>query len=1094
MKGNIGLTKIINFNRSQSSPDTKSCEKKRDERLASVALTIGSSGNKISPRLLSPSGTSRRFSFQPEDLAQLSDSFELQVSFTDRDESRKYVLLPTDTVALLLDDILADDVYVGSSHEIYQLVLSINGNVISLNDWNKRVCDIISPLNNVLAVHRRKDTKPPFMDKKLTKKDIWMLCAEMRMPYQTRLKREKELRKKSTQLPEILANLSEPFKTLFIEALNEKNEFKKGTSNKMVASEANGLHMVVIFCFQDFLSKKNKSEARDEFMEAIATVVFKAAKTKQKRNALRILVKWLKYFRGRDFSNVPLSPDQQSPNFLIKYYKPILEQLAKDEDLQEFSNEEMPSLDVLSKGRRPIMIKPTKVKAPTKNLEYKLKADYIYCKSLHSFDYLDAGDFANCKHNDRRSKKYIKELTLFTNETSYVVAYEILNGDNPCIRGEIIDEWIRIAHCLLQLRDYHSAQGVVGGLSMSCIYRLKKSWEFATKGNLLKIVKDRLSNNNYADQRAALLRSMDEDDEQYGMKIIPFIGMIQKDLEKVDQIPKVLDNESINKRKYELVAKCVSNVISQTELPGERTFNFWQIDEKMRKLYDVAAQGDPSKSDYYEDLNDKADDYVKKERAEILCNQGARSKLVTLTLMNVLTLGSLWYMFYVYVYDSKTAYQLCHWTFYCIGCLLSCYVTTITVFENEQAEDLDHLKGEDTSISKTQTCCSSERAISYFLDAIGLGIIPAFWRAWRKNVMYENIYDQIDSWKKEFSLQNSVTVLFLHLPLVVLFVYTKVRSLEITKIDYYMVLIFPLMSVCYTIFHMFRGAHETIFLVSGRTIVFAGFISLCTDFLLRVGSVVGLSSYLLRAAMCIDQSFGCIEEMIAASHGEDFCDKLPANGLEAAQCCECEGGSIPDDTESLMYRVSAMLIFAILFAYEFSWVVFFHYRYNNQHAQVSAVNEISGWKKFMLKIVQATVLMVSFATINIPLLGMYRPKYRQVEHCIRVIFSIIMTVLFIFLDDLLDNTSVMIGLGIVIPVHIIAYIFFERAFTIQEDEERPSTNYKNNFFGDRFSNLFSQVTTSQSDLGLSHSDVLVENKTESENLDSKISYDGKSVY
>merc|ERR1719285_1057670 len=129
--------------------------------------------------------------------------------------------------------------------------------------------------------------------------------------------------------------------------------------------------------------------------------------------------------------------------------------------------------------------------------------------------------------------------------------------------------------------------------------------------------------------------------------------------------------------------------------------------------------------------------------------------------------------------------------------------------------------------------------------------------------MYEDIYGEIDSWKKEFSLQNAVTVMCVHLPLVVLFVYTKVRSLEITKINYYMVLIFPLMSICYTIFHMFRGAHETIFLVSGRTIVFAGFISLSTDFVLRVGSVVGLLSYLLRAARCIDQSFGCIEEMIA---------------------------------------------------------------------------------------------------------------------------------------------------------------------------------------------------------------------------------------
>jgi len=1099
---NIRLARIDHIKRSQSTEHTDTIEKKseRDVRTASVAITLGQCKSDLFQTQISSRSPSMRHSFHSTAITQPSDSFELQISFTDLNESRMYLLLPTDTVALLLDDIIADEVYIDSKLEIYQLEFSINGNILSLNDWNKKVSDIINSQNNKVAVRRRKDMKPPFMDEDLTKADIWMLCAGLRMPYQIRLRREKELKKKSVELPQILANLSEPFKTLFIEALNEKDDLNKKTSSKTVAYYANGLQMVVIFCFRDFLSKKNKNKARDELMEAIANVVFFATKTKHRRNALRILVKWLFYFRVRDFSNVLAYPDQQAPNFLRKYYQPILKQLDTDEDLQylHISRTEMPSLDVLSRGRQTQEIKPKNITSPPKSLEFKVKADYIYNKSLKLFNNLDAGDFANCKHNDRRSMKYIKELTLFTNETSYVVAYEILNGDNPSLRGERIDEWIRVADCLLQLRDYHSAQGVVGGLSMSCIHRLKKSWEYTKNGNLLKIVKDRLSNNNYADQRAALLRSMDEGDEEHGRKVIPFIGMIQKDLEKIDQIPKVLDNESINKRKYELVSKCVSNVISQIEFRGQSTVKYWKIQEVMRKLYDVAAYGDSTKSDYYEILNNTADDYVQNERAKMLCNQGARSKLVTSTMMNVLTYGSLWYMFYVYVDYSWTVYQMWHLTLFCFGCILSCYVTTITVFESEEG-DFNQLNGDETSISKTQICCSSERAISYVFDGIGLGIIPAFWRAWTENVMYENIYDEIDSWKKEFSLQNSVTVLFLHLPLVVLFLYTKVRSLEITRIEYYMVLIFPLMSISYTIFHMFRGAHETIFLVSGHTIVFAGFISLSTDFLLRVGSFIGLLSYLLRAASCIDLSFGCIQKMI--DNGEKFCQYLPDNGVEAAQCCECKGGSIPSDTESRMYIVWAFLIFVILFVYEFGWVIFFHYqynkeRYNKDRVQVSAVNELSWWKKFSLKIVQAVFLMVTFVTINIPLLGMYRPAYRQVEHCIRLLFSIIMSILFIYWDDLLHNSSVLIGLFTVIPVHIIAYIFFERAFFQREDTDSTTTSYRTMFKTDRISSLFSMATTSFSDLELAHGDSITDRKTELECRDSnsKLSpYDMKAM-
>merc|ERR1719317_753739 len=323
-------------------------------------------------------------------------------------------------------------------------------------------------------------------------------------------------------------------------------------------------------------------------------------------------------------------------------------------------------------------------------------------------------------------------------------------------------------------------------------------------------------------------------------------------------------------------------------------------------------------------------------------------------------------------------------------------------------------------------------------------------------MMYEDIYGPIHSWKKEFSLQNSITGMGMHLPLVVYFLYTNIRSLEITQMDYYtgyLVLFFPFLSISYTIFHMFRGAHETIFLVSGRTIVFAGFISLSTDFLLRVGSTVGLLSYLLRAARCIDQNFECIEMMI--HHGEEFCELLPANGLQAIECCECEGGSIPTDTESLMFKTYAFLLFLILFFYEFGWVIFFHYQYNKkeeQRVKFNVVNEISSWKKFLLKMVQASVLMVTFAIINIPVLGMYRPSYRQIEQYIRVLFSIIMAILYVLLDDLLNNHSVLIGVGIVIPIHVIAYVFFERAFSQQDSQDsNTSTSIIKRFKTERFS-------------------------------------------
>jgi hypothetical protein len=1037
--------------------------------LSSVAITV--SGRR-STDTVSPRSRELGSSYRVRALSQHSDSFELKVNFKDLNESRRYIQLETDTIALLLHDIIASRVY-PDTLQIWQLEFSIDGKVMSANDWNKKLSYAIKSQDSELIVYRRKDAQPPYMNEKMTKKDIYTLYSDMIMSWQERLKREKELRKMSVKLSQILANLPDHFKTVLIDALNESED---------AAKDANELQMVVIFCFQDFLSKDNKP--RHEFMGALANVIFKSNKTNHKLNALRILVKWIQNFRGRDFPVHGESAKLQTIKLLKQYYEPILEHFDRDEDfksLQDFHNirKMMPRMRDLENGRLPRGVHTKNIKLPSKNMQWQVKADYIYKKSLTLFDSLDAGDFANCKHKVRRSQKSIKEMTNFTNYTSLVVAGEILKGDDASLRGELIDDWIRIAGYLLTSRDYHSAQGVVGGLSLSCIYRLKKSWEFAKNGSMLRIVQNRLNNNNYADQRGALLKSVDKDDDAYKQKVIPFLGMIQKDLEKVDQIPKLLDDGSINRRKYLLVAKCVSNVIKQKDFkarPAERpVMRYRQIYADMEKLYKDAEQED-QKTESFDKLDEKADEYVKIERGQMLCNQSVRSKLVTLTLMNVLTWVLVWCMFLVYILDSKSAYTMWHLGLFVLGCLLSCFITRITIFEFEVEEDLNQIGGTEDDNRESKSC-SKSRIISYLFDMIGLGILPAFWRAWKVNMMYENIYGHIDSWKKEFSLQNSVTMVGLQLPLVTLFLYTNVRNLYITKMRNYMVLILPLITISFTIFHLFRGAHETIFLVSGRTIVIAGFISLLTDFLIRVTSVLALLSWFLRAAKCIDENFACIEEEI--EHGEGFCAEHPIGSDIRNWCCECEGGEYPTDEQELMYKLYATLLFVIVFVYEFGWVLFFHHRYNKKEDQLVHVeNDISGWKKFLMKMLQALLLMVTFSIINIPVLGMYRPKYRQVEQCIRVILSISMVIMFLMWDNLIEDFSIWLAIGIVIPIHIIAYIFFEMAFHQKEGqgstlsqgfEYMKFQTERMSFLPGRAKELlsFSTATVSNSDMDLS---------------------------
>jgi len=208
--------------------------------------------------------------------------------------------------------------------------------------------------------------------------------------------------------------------------------------------------------------------------------------------------------------------------------------------------------------------------------------------------------------------------------------------------------------------------------------------------------------------------------------------------------------------------------------------------------------------------------------------------------------------------------------------------------------------------------------------------------------------------------------------------------------------------------------------------------------LIRALSLIALLAYFLRASSCIDDNDICIDELI--EHGEDFCYNSTSIILNT-DCCDCEGGgSIATDDESFMFKLYAGITGLVIFLYEYAWVLLFHYNYNKKEEKRVRENidqDRSNWYIIYInltKVLQAMILCATFTIINIPFLGMYRPKYRQLEHCIRILISIAMGIMFVLWDDVIDNTSILIAMATVIPVHAIAYLIFDRAMSQQEDQ------------------------------------------------------------
>jgi len=223
---------------------------------------------------------------RPSIICTIPEKIVLEVTFSDLNKFKTLEVYETDTIALLMDDIIATNVYLDNNLEIYELELLVDGDIVSMDRWNWKINDVIAPSARTnLIVFRHKGAEPPFVTKNFSNRDVWKMCTEMRKSYQRRVNREKKLRTMTGNLSLVLRDVPKHFRNLFIEALNAKDDAVQKNGNEKSYS-ATSLHLIVVFCFQDFLPEE---VARNNFIEALGNIIFKARGTNQKLNALRIL-------------------------------------------------------------------------------------------------------------------------------------------------------------------------------------------------------------------------------------------------------------------------------------------------------------------------------------------------------------------------------------------------------------------------------------------------------------------------------------------------------------------------------------------------------------------------------------------------------------------------------------------------------------------------------------------------------------------------------------------------------------------------------------------------------------------------------------
>ncbi|CAB3361641.1 Hypothetical predicted protein [Cloeon dipterum] len=134
---------------------------------------------------------------------------------------------------------------------------------------------------------------------------------------------------------------------------------------------------------------------------------------------------------------------------------------------------------------------------------------------------------------DLKKTRNLESYVQWFNRLSYFVATEVCKHVKKKARVRAVEYWVEVARECFNIGNFNSLMGIIAGLNMSPVSRLKKTWAKVSSGKFAILEHQMDPSSNFSSYRstlkAAMWRSAGATDERQRI-VIPFFSLLVKDL------------------------------------------------------------------------------------------------------------------------------------------------------------------------------------------------------------------------------------------------------------------------------------------------------------------------------------------------------------------------------------------------------------------------------------------------------------------------------------------------------------------------------------------------------------------------------------